>query len=146
MSARISDFAIPASDRRAGLGMAGDFAAAPLLVAMCAGAAALVSPPLAMLLLAALGARAIMRSASMRVDLVAIAGPAFAALLVGAFIGLAGAIGVLFVWRLFADTRWSVREAARLACAAGRPAEASWKSLAHAWATPIFGLTLVGYT
>ena len=123
-----------------------DFAAAPLLVAVCAGASALISPPFALLFIAALGARAIMRSNSLRIDLGALAGPAFAALLVGAVVGLAGAIGVLFVWRLFSDARWSVREAARLALAAGRPAEAGWKSLAHAWATPIYGLTLVAYT
>lgn len=118
----------------------------PLLVAVSAGAAALISPPLALLVLAGLGARALMRANTIRVDLAAIAGPAFAALIVGAFTGIAGVIGVLFVWRLIADARWSVAEAARLALAAGRPAEASWKSLAHAWTTPLYGLALVAYT
>jgi hypothetical protein len=119
---------------------------APFAVAMGAGAIALVAPPAALLLTAALGAYVLMRRETMRFDLVALAGPAFATLIVGAFVGLAGAIGVLFVWRLYSDTRWSAREAQRLALAAGRPAEASWKSLAHAWMLPLFGLTLVAYT
>lgn len=119
---------------------------APLVAAMGAGAVALIAPPAALLLVAALGAYVLMQPDTLRVDLVALAGPAFATLIVGAFTGLAGAIGVLFVWRLFNDTRWSVREAQRLALAAGRPAEASWKSLAHAWATPVYGLSLVAYT
>lgn len=118
----------------------------PFAVAMGAGVVALIAPPAALLLTAALGAYVLMCRDTLRFDLVSLAGPAFAALIVGAFVGLAGAIGVLFVWRLFADTRWSVREAQRLALAAGRPAEASWKSLAHAWMIPLFGLTLVAYT
>lgn len=109
------------------------------------GAAAMLWPPMALLLLAVLGANALMRGPT-RIDMRMLAGPAMAALIVGAFVGLAGAIGVLFVWRLFADARWSTQEAARLAMLAGRPAEASWKSLAHAWATPAYGLALVAYT
>ncbi len=123
-----------------------DHVAAPLLAALAAGVAALIWPPLAMLALAALGARALTAGHAIRLDLTSLAGPLFATLIVGAFTGLAGAIGVLFVWRLFADVSWSVREAQRLAIAAGRPAQASWKSLAHAWLTPAFGLTLVAYT
>lgn len=123
-----------------------DHAAAPLLAALLAGAAALTWPPLAMLFLAGLAMRVLMRGEPVRIDLSATVGPLFAVLIVGAFTGLAGAIGALFVWRLFADTNWSVNEAKRLALAAGRPAETSWKSLAHAWATPFFGLTLVAYT
>jgi hypothetical protein len=119
---------------------------APFAIAMSAGAVALIAPPAALLVVAALGAHALMRRETPRVDLVALAGPGFAALIVGAFVGLAGAIGVLFVWRLIADARWSIREAQRLALAAGRPAEAGLKSLAHAWATPLFGLSLVAYT
>ena len=107
---------------------------------------ALIAPPAALLIVAALGAHALMRRQTQRIDLVSLAGPAFATMIVGAFVGLAGAIGVLFVWRLVSDTRWSIREAQRLAHAAGRPAEASWKSLAHAWATPLYGLSLVAYT
>jgi hypothetical protein len=119
---------------------------APFAVALSAGAVALIAPPAALLVVAALGAHVLMRRQAQRVDLVSLAGPVFATLIVGAFAGLAGAIGVLFVWRLVSDTRWSVREAQRLAHAAGRPVEAGWKSLAHAWATPLYGLSLVAYT
>jgi hypothetical protein len=119
---------------------------APFAVAMAAGGVALIAPPAALLVVAMLGAHALMRRETSRVDLVSLAGPAFAALIVGAFVGLAGAIGVLFVWRLIADARWSIAEAQRLAHAAGRPLEATWKSLAHAWATPLYGLALVAYT
>lgn len=115
-------------------------------IALGAGALAMVSPPAALLALALLAARALVRAESLRVELVSLAGPAFAALVVGAFVGLAGAIGVLFVWRLVADTRWSAAEAARLAHAAGRPAEARWQAIAHAWLTPAYGLALVAYT
>lgn len=120
-------------------------AAMPLLISLSVGAVALAWPPLALLAIALLGARALMAGPA-RFDLAGLAGPALAAVIVGAFVGLAGAIGVLFVWRLFADTRWSTQEAARLAVAAGRPAEASWKALAHAWLTPLYGLTLVAFT
>jgi hypothetical protein len=119
---------------------------APFAVALSAGAAALIAPPAALLIVAALGAHALMQRQAQRINLVSLAGPAFATLIVGAFVGLAGAIGVLFVWRLISDMRWSVREAERLAHAAGRPAEAGRKSLAHAWATPLYGLSLVAYT
>jgi hypothetical protein len=116
------------------------------LVALSAGALALVFPPSALLLLAALGARALIGAESLRFDPLTLVGPAFAALIVGAFAGLDGAIGVLFVWRLFADVRWSAGEAARLAAAAGRPAETTAKALAHAWLTPLYGLALVAYS
>jgi hypothetical protein len=118
---------------------------APFTVAMAAGAVALIAPPAALLVVAMLSAHALMRRET-RVDLVSLAGPVFAALIVGAFVGLAGAIGVLFVWRLFYDARWSIGEAQRLAHAAGRPLETTWEALAHAWATPLYGLALVAYT
>ena len=117
-----------------------------LLIALAAGAASLVSPPLALLALAVLGLRALMRTERARFDLTGLAGPLLAALVVGAFVGLAGAIGALFVWRLFADARWSVAEAARLAAAAGQPGQATLKASAHAWLTPLYGLSLVAYT
>lgn len=117
-----------------------------LLVALAAGGSALVSPTFAILALAALAAHALLRGENLRFDIVSLAGPTFAVLIVGAFTGLAGAIGVIFVWRVFADCVWSAREAARLAAAAGRPAETSWKALAHAWLTPLYGLTLVAFT
>jgi hypothetical protein len=119
---------------------------APFLVALSAGAVALIAPPAALLLVAALGAYALMQREAARIDLVSLVGPGFAALTVGAFFGLDGAIGVIFAWRLIADARWSIGEAQRLARAAGRPAETSLKSLAHAWAMPLYGLSLVAYT
>src|SRR5262245_34541170 len=119
---------------------------AALAVATSVGALALLAPPLALLALAALAAHVLMRGDSVRVDIAAFAGPVVAALIVGGLIGLAGGVGVIFVWRMVADTRWSVAEAVRLANAAGRPAETTFKSLAHAWLTPLFGLTLVAYT
>lgn len=119
---------------------------APLIAALATGAAALVWPPLALLMVAALAARALMHARFTRFNVVSFAGPALAAAMVGAFIGLDGAIGTLFVWRVFSDTRWSVAEAASLALQAGRPAEASRKALIHAWFTPLFGVALVAYT
>ena len=127
------------------IGRLPEFAAQPLFIALAVGAAAMAWPPLALLLIAALAANVLMRGDA-RFDLVAMIGPVVAAVIVGAFVGLAGAIGVLFIWRLYADTRWSVSEAARLAMLAGRPIEASWKALAHAWMTPLYGLTLVAFT
>lgn len=141
MHGRISNHAI-APQRRFVIGR--NLGAA--LAALSAGAIAMASPQVAVLVLAALGARALMRAESVRFDIAALMGPALAALIVGAFVGLAGAIGVLFVWRMFADTRWSVAEAARLAVAAGRPAETSLKALAHAWLTPMFGVAIVAFT
>ncbi|MBC7769118.1 MAG: hypothetical protein H7124_10060 [Phycisphaerales bacterium] len=117
-----------------------------MFAALAVGAAALASPPVAILMLAGLAAFVLMRSEHVRLDLPAFVGPVVAAIIVGAFTGLAGGIGALFVWRMFADTQWSVREASRLAAAAGRPAETSWRSLAHAWLTPFYCLTLVAYT
>ncbi|QGZ94566.1 hypothetical protein [Terricaulis silvestris] len=117
----------------------------PLLIALCAGGTALLWPPLALLVLALLGARVLMRGEA-RIDFAQMAGPVVASLIVGAFVGLAGAIGVLFVWRVYADTSWSVAEAKRLAMAAGRPAETQFTALAHAWATPFYGVTTVAFT
>ena len=132
------------------LGAASRFAvdrgAVAALGALMLGAVSLLSPPLAILGLAALGARALLSGEHIRFDIASLVGPVVAALIVGAFVGQAGGIGVIFVWRLIADARWSVGEAKRLAAAAGRPAETTFKALAHAWMTPIYGLTLVAYT
>ena len=118
-----------------------------LAAAFGAGAIALVSPPAALFILACLATRALMRAEQTpRFDLTFLAGPALAACVVAAFVGVAGAVGVLFVWRLQADVRWSLGEARRLALACGRPRQASWRSLAHGWMTPAFGLTLVAFT
>jgi hypothetical protein len=116
------------------------------LAAFALGAVSLFSPPLAVLGLALLGARVLLSGEAVRIDWLTLIGPALAALIVGVFVGLPGAIGTLFVWRLFADTHWSASEATRLAAAAGRPAETTFKALAHAWMTPIYGLTLVAFT
>ncbi len=116
------------------------------LGALMLGAVSLLSPPLAVLGLAALGARVLLSGEQIRFDATSFAGPIIAALIVGAFVGSAGAIGVIFVWRIVADTHWSVGEAKRLSAAAGRPAETTLKSLAHAWMTPIYGVALVAYT
>jgi hypothetical protein len=56
-------------------------------------------------------ARVLLSGEAVRIDWAALLGPALASLLVGIFVGLPGAIGTLFVWRLFADTRWSTAEA-----------------------------------
>ncbi|MCX7357922.1 MAG: hypothetical protein NT015_07260 [Alphaproteobacteria bacterium] len=116
------------------------------VTAFAVGAVSILSPPLAVLGLALLAARVLFSGESVRIDWLTLIGPALAALTVGGFFGLPGAIGTLFVWRLVADTRWSIGEATRLAAAAGRPAETTFKALAHAWMTPLFGLVIVAYT
>lgn len=145
MNGRIPD-AIAAPHPGAASRFAADRGMMAAFGALMLGAVSLLSPPLAVLGLAALAARALLRGEHVRFDIAQIAGPIVAALIVGAFVGLAGAIGVLFVWRLVADTNWSIGEAKRLAAASGRPAETSFKALAHAWLTPIYGLMLVAYT
>lgn len=114
--------------------------------ALAIGALSLASPTIALLALALVAARAVMNADFSRLDTTNLLGVTFASLFVGAFVGLAGAIGVLFIWRLFNDARWSANEAARLAELAGRPAETTWRARAHAWTTPLFGLSLVAYT
>jgi hypothetical protein len=103
-------------------------------------------PPGALLLLALLAAQALMHTDVSKIDWAPLLAPPLAALAVGAFAGLAGAIGMMFVWRLVADTRWSIAEASRLAAASGRSAETTQRALAHAWLTPLFGLSVVAYT
>jgi hypothetical protein len=142
MNGRIPDLPAPAAPNVAASGRS----LLAALIALAAGAVALVSPPMALLGLAALGAAALMRAEAVRIDPATFAGPAFVALIVGAFAGLAAAIGVLFAWRLFADAHWSAAHAARLAAAAGRPAETRWRAQAHVWLTPAYGLTLVAFT
>jgi hypothetical protein len=116
------------------------------VAALALGAVSIVSPPLALLGLSALAARVLLSGEAVRIDWAQFAGPLAAALIVGAFAGWSGAIGALFVWRLLADARWSAGEAVRLASAAGRPAETTFKSIANAWLTPLYGLVLVAYT
>lgn len=116
------------------------------IVALAAGATAVLTPPLAMLALCALAARVLLARKQIEIKPLELLGPASAALIVFAFVGLPGAIGVVFVWRVVADTRWSMAEAARLAAAAGRPAETQFKALAHACATPLYGGAMVAFT
>lgn len=116
------------------------------LVALSAGAVSLISPPAALLVLGVLAARALMFGNTQRIDWLGLAGPAFACALVGGFVGLAGAIGLAFAWRLIVDARWSVNEAKRLALAAGRPGETDFNAMAHAWLTPLYGLAVIAYT
>ncbi|MEQ1619628.1 MAG: hypothetical protein ABL883_14935 [Terricaulis sp.] len=97
----------------------------------------LISPQLAVLALAALGGWSLMRSATF--ELRPLLGPGLAALVVGAFVGLAGAVGVVFVWRLFSDARWSMAHGERLGEAGGAT---QW----HIWATPVHGLAMVAHT
>lgn len=146
MNGRVSNLSVAALPAGAAISVHVKRSVGALVVALAAGGVALVSPPLAVLALALLGALALMRAESLRIDVLSFAGPIAASLVVGGFVGLAGAIGTLFVWRMIADTSWSVREATRLALAAGRPAETTLKALAHAWLTPLFGVTLVAYT
>jgi hypothetical protein len=121
--------------------------AGALLIAFGAGVIALASPPAALLVLAVLAARVLMRGeGAPKIKLTTLLGPAFAALIAGALIDVSAAIGMIFIWRLVADTRWSVREASQLATIAGRPGEARPIALAHAWLTPLFGLAMVAYT
>lgn len=120
--------------------------AAALLIALAAGALSAVSPPAALLALAVLAARALMQTQNLRVAWVGLIGPLFGCAIVGALVGPAAAIGMLFAWRIVADTHWSVEEARRLALAAGRPGETRLSSLAHAWLTPAYALAIVAYS
>jgi hypothetical protein len=115
-------------------------------VALLAGALSMLAPIAAMFLIALLCARALMQTKEIRVDAYALVGPLMAAAIVGVAVGPAGAMGVLFGWRLQADARWSAREAARLAAISGRPSHATPHALAHLWLTPLYGLALVAYT
>ncbi|MGD9967099.1 MAG: hypothetical protein AB7T59_11300 [Hyphomonadaceae bacterium] len=130
----------------AAIGLTADRGVVAAVAALALGAVSLLFPPLALLGLAALGARVLLSGDAVRIDWANVLGPLLAALIVGAFFGIPGATGALFVWRVFADARWSIGEAARLAAAAGRPAETRFKSLAHAWLTPLYGLLLVAFT
>ncbi len=108
--------------------------------ALTLGAGSLLSPQIAVLALSMLGAWALMRAPLVRTyDLRPLVGPGAAALIVGAFVGLAGAIGVLFVWRMFSDARWSIAHAGRFD---GTRGAALW----HVWTTPMHGVAMVAYT
>jgi hypothetical protein len=87
--------------------------------------------------------RALARTNTIRIDVNALMPPALAALIVGSWAGLAGGVGVLFIWRIFADCRWSVETAKRLAPEAKHE---TLRTQAHAWLTPLFGVCVVAYT
>lgn len=129
-----------------------DMSAAPersltaMAVALGAGAIALLYPPAAVLVLAALAARVLLSGQALHFKLMPLLAPLAASAGAGALLGLPAAIGMLFAWRLWADASWSVREATRLALAAGRPDETTRHALAHAWLTPAYGFMLVAYT
>lgn len=120
--------------------------ASAVLIALAAGALAYVFPVASILLLGVLAARVIVAGAIPRIDWFKLAGPALACVIVAAFTGLAGAVGVAFAWRVISDANWSVGEARRLAVAAGRPDQCTRTALAHAWTTPAYGLAVVAYT
>jgi hypothetical protein len=120
--------------------------ASALLIALAAALAAYLLPAAALFILGALAARVVVAGDIPRIDWYKLAGPALACVIVAAFVGLPGAIGVAFTWRLFSDTQWSVGEARRLAMAAGRPDQCTFTALAHAWTTPLYGLAVVAYT
>lgn len=94
-------------------------------------------PQLGLLGLSILGGCALLRTSSF--DLRPLIGPGAAALIVGAFVGLDGAIGVLFVWRVVSDARWSMVHAERLG-------ETRGATLRHVWVTPMHGLAMVAFT
>lgn len=106
------------------------------IAALALGAASSLWPHFGLLGLATLGSCALLRNPSF--ELRPLIGPAAAALLVGAFVGLDGAIGVLFVWRVFADARWSVAYAEKMG---GRSQE-----LWHVWTSPAHGIAMAAYT
>lgn len=120
--------------------------ASALLIALIAGLAAYLLPAAALLILGLLAARVIVAGDIPRIDWFKLIGPALACVIVAAFAGLAGAVGVAFLWRIVSDTNWSVGEARRLAMAAGRPDQTTLTALAHAWTTPLYGLAVVAYT
>lgn len=108
-----------------------------------AALAAALWPPLALLIVAFLAARALTGPwAAPR--LIDIAAPTAAAIFVGALLGLPAGIGTLFVWRVIADARWSIAEARRLSAIAGadRPVHARL----HLYLTPVFALSMIAYT
>jgi hypothetical protein len=117
-----------------------------MAVALGVGASALIAPPVAVLGIAALGARAIMSGATVRLDVRLLLAPLALGLAIGAMFGLAAGVGMFFACRLFVDARWSVNEAERLARESGRPQDATIASTLHAWLTPAYGLALVAYT
>ena len=127
--------------------IAQDSRAAPLAAAVVTLIAGLIAPPLALLCIAAAAAWALMQphTNTPRVDWPALAAPLLGAAIVGAAAGFDAAMGLLFIWRVAADARWSARQAARLADLSGAPGLSKRDRLVLA-GTPLFGLTMAAYT
>ena len=117
------------------------------MAALAVGAVSLFSPPLAVLGLALLAARVLFGGESVRIDWLTLIGPALAALIVGLFFGLPGAIGDAL--RVAAVRRHALEHRRSNAPCRALPdvlRKRHCKALAHAWMTPLFGLMLVAYT
>lgn len=119
---------------------------AALGVAIACGALALFYPPAAILALTVLAARALLASRAFTLNIASFVAPLAAAAAAGLLIGLPAGIGMLFAWRVWADTQWSVTELKRRALMSDRPDETRAHALAHAWLTPFYGFSLVAYT
>ncbi|MGE3142056.1 MAG: hypothetical protein AB7L65_01935 [Hyphomonadaceae bacterium] len=120
-----------------------------LAIAAAGGLSALIAPPLALMVLAVLAAAVFTQGAPLggaraRIPMIDIAAPIAAAIGVGLTLGLSAGVGMAFVWRVIADTRWSMGEAARLAAISG--VSRTRLARAHLWLTPLFGLSMVAYT
>ena len=118
-------------------------------VAACAaigvGALSMASPSAACLALAIFAALALMFSQIDVRALRSLIGPAAAAVLVSALWGWDGALGLLLVWRIVADTRWSAGELRRLQ-AQHTDSVDDGARIAHLWATPLFSAAYVAHT
>lgn len=114
-----------------------------LTLALGVGALSMIAPVLALGAISVIGVRALTRARALRFDARALMAPTLAALFVSSYAGLAGAVGVIFLWRIYADCRWSIDAAARLNNSA-KPQ--TWRAQAHAWLTPLCGVCVVAYT
>lgn len=118
-------------------------------VAACAaigvGAFSVVSPSAAYLALAIFAALVLMFAQVDVRALRSLIGPAAAAILIGALWGWDGALGLLLVWRIVADARWSASELRRLQAQHGDCVDRGAR-VAHLWATPLFGAAFVAHT
>ncbi|MDX2237855.1 MAG: hypothetical protein NW203_09865 [Hyphomonadaceae bacterium] len=117
------------------------------VIAGVAGLACLASPAASIALLAALAALITMHASSLRIAdaLRALAPPGAAAIAVGLTWGWDGALGVIMLWRLFEDARWSAGEARRLQRLNGERVDRGLRA-AHLWLTPAFAAALIAHT
>ena len=119
------------------------------LFAVCAaigvGALSVLTPSVALLAVATLAALAVMFARVETRALRSLIGPAAAAILVGALWGWDGALGVLLLWRIVSDARWSAGELRRLQARHSDSVDDGIRT-AHLWATPLFGAAFVAHT